>query len=138
MWRIEGVLIDDLETAKYVSQFVLGINDQLDESIRVVERGTSQAEYGDYKKGVGHVMYDVFDKLHDPGVQRAVADEQLLRVRRSRSQQCQIRLTAFFLDIRSYQGYTRFNSFHFWRLGHRGCWKFEETDTGAKWSTPRR
>ena len=59
-------MIDDLETAKYVSQFFLSMNDQLDESIRVVERGTSPAEYRAYKKGIGHIMYEVFDKILEP------------------------------------------------------------------------
>ena len=62
----ERALIENPETAKYVSQFILSINDQLDESIRTVEKGTSPAEYKAYKRGVGYVLYEVFDKILEP------------------------------------------------------------------------
>lgn len=50
----------------YVSQLFLSINDQLDESIRAVEKGTSPAEYKAYKRGVGYVLYEVFEKVLEP------------------------------------------------------------------------
>jgi hypothetical protein len=59
-------LIENPETAKYVSQILLSINDQLDESIRTVEKGTSPAEFKAYKRGVGYILCEVFDKILEP------------------------------------------------------------------------
>ena len=59
-------MIENPETAKYVSQFFLSINDQLDESIRVVEKGTSPTEYKAYKRGIGYVLYEIFEKILEP------------------------------------------------------------------------
>ena len=59
-------MIENPEIAKYVSQFFLNINGELDESILTVEKGTSPAELQAYKRGVGYVMYEVFDKILEP------------------------------------------------------------------------
>ena len=59
-------MIENPETAKYVSQFLLDINDQLDESIGTVEKRASAAELKSYKRGVGYVMYEIFDKILEP------------------------------------------------------------------------
>ena len=59
-------LIDDPETAKYVSQLLLGVNDQLEQFISLVEKGTAPTELIAYKRGLGHVIYEVFDKILQP------------------------------------------------------------------------
>jgi hypothetical protein len=59
-------LIENPEVAKYVSQFFLDLNGQLDESIVTVEKGISPAEYKAYKRAIGYVMYEVFDKILEP------------------------------------------------------------------------
>jgi hypothetical protein len=59
-------LIDNPETAKYVFQLFLKINNQMDESIRAIEKDVSPEEYRDYKRGVGYVMYEVFEKIIEP------------------------------------------------------------------------
>ena len=56
-------MIENVEVAKYVSQFFLNINGELNESIMTVEKGTSPAAY---KRGVGYIMYEVFDKILEP------------------------------------------------------------------------
>ena len=62
----EHTLIEDPETAKYVSNLFLSINDQMDESIRSVENRISAEEYKAYKRGIGYVMYEVFEKILEP------------------------------------------------------------------------
>ena len=50
-------MIENVEVAKYVSQFFLNINGELNESIMTVEKGTSPAEYKAYKRGVCSAPY---------------------------------------------------------------------------------
>ncbi|MFZ0978280.1 MAG: hypothetical protein WAN23_02655, partial [Candidatus Acidiferrales bacterium] len=52
--------------AKYVLQLFLGLNDQMDESVRAVEARSSPEEYKAFKRGVGYVMYEVFEKIIEP------------------------------------------------------------------------
>lgn len=59
-------LFEDQETAKYVLQFFLNLNGQMDESIRIVETRSSPEECKAFKRGVGHVMYEIFDKIVEP------------------------------------------------------------------------
>ena len=59
-------MFENPETAKHVLQAFLNINDQMDESIRTVEKGASPEEYKAFKRGVGHVMYEIFDKIIEP------------------------------------------------------------------------
>lgn len=59
-------MIEDTDTARRVVQLFLNINDQMDESIRAVERQTSADEYKRYKRAIGFVMYEVFDKIIEP------------------------------------------------------------------------
>jgi len=63
-WRT--TLFENPETAKYVLQIFLNINGQMNESIEAVEKGTSPEEYKALKRGVGHVLYEVFDKIIGP------------------------------------------------------------------------
>jgi hypothetical protein len=59
-------LFQNLDTAKYVLEVFLKINDQMDECIRAVEKGTSPEEYKAFKRGVGHVMCEVFEQIVEP------------------------------------------------------------------------
>jgi hypothetical protein len=68
---MEKSLFENPETAKLVLQVFLCINDQMDDSIRAVEKGTSPEEYKAFKRGVGHVMYEVFEKIIEPNLQAA-------------------------------------------------------------------
>jgi hypothetical protein len=59
-------VIDDLKTAKYVMQMFLNINNQMDESIRNVAKIASAEECKAYKRGVGYVICEVFEKIIEP------------------------------------------------------------------------
>jgi hypothetical protein len=62
----EPTLFENAEIAKYVIQVFLSINDQMDDSIRAVEKQTSPEEFKAFKRGVGHVMYEVFERIVEP------------------------------------------------------------------------
>jgi len=59
-------LFENPETAKYVLQVFLSINGQMDESIVTVEKMVSPEEYKAFKRGVGYVMCEVFEKIIEP------------------------------------------------------------------------
>ena len=59
-------MFENPDTAKYVLQVFLTINDQMNDSIRAVESQTSPEEYKAFKRGVGHVMYEVFEQIVEP------------------------------------------------------------------------
>ena len=59
-------MFEDKETAQHILQLFLGINDQMDDAIRSVEHKTSPEEYKAFKRGVGYVMYEVFEKIIEP------------------------------------------------------------------------
>ena len=59
-------MFENPETAKYVLNVFLNINDQMDDSIRTVENQTSPEELKTFKLGVGHVMSEVFDRIVEP------------------------------------------------------------------------
>jgi hypothetical protein len=62
----EKTVFENPEVAKYVLQRFLDINDQMDESILVVEKDASAEEYKAFKRGVGYVIYEVFEKIIEP------------------------------------------------------------------------
>jgi hypothetical protein len=62
----EKTVFENPEVAKYVLQRFLNINDQMDESILTVEKDTSVEEYKAFKRGVGYVMYEIFEKIIEP------------------------------------------------------------------------
>lgn len=62
----EYPMIENAEVAKYVSRTFLHINDQLDQSIVAIEKDVSPEELKAYKRGVGYVLYEIFEKLLDP------------------------------------------------------------------------
>jgi len=59
-------LIEDPKTAKYVLELFLNINGQMDQSVVTVAKETSAEECKAYKRGVGYVMYEVFEKIIVP------------------------------------------------------------------------
>jgi hypothetical protein len=59
-------VFENLEVAKYVMQRFLDINGQMDDSIRSIEKDASPEEYKAFKRGVGYVMYEVFEKIIEP------------------------------------------------------------------------
>lgn len=59
-------MFEDKETAQHILQLFLSINDQMDDAIRSVEHKTSPEEYKAFKRGVGYVMYEVFEKIIEP------------------------------------------------------------------------
>ena len=54
------------ETAKYVLQVFLGLNDQMDESIVATEKVTSPEELNAFKIAVGHLMFENFERIIEP------------------------------------------------------------------------
>jgi hypothetical protein len=63
---VEQNLFEDQEIAKHILQVFLGINNQMDDAIRFVEHKISTEEYKAFKRGVGHVMCEVFEQLVEP------------------------------------------------------------------------
>jgi hypothetical protein len=59
-------LFENPDTAKYVLQVFLTINDQMNDSIRAVESQISPEELKTFKRSVGHVMYEVFEQIVEP------------------------------------------------------------------------
>ena len=51
---------------KLFSNCFSSINDQLNDSIRAVESKTSSEELKTFKRGLGHVMYEVFEQIVEP------------------------------------------------------------------------
>jgi hypothetical protein len=62
----EPILFENPLTARYVLQVFLKINGQMDDSIRAVEKQTSPEELKAFKRGVGHVMCEVFEQIVEP------------------------------------------------------------------------
>ena len=62
----EEALFEKPETAKYVLQVFLDLNDQMDESIVAIEKVTSPEELNAFKRAVGHVMFENFEKIIEP------------------------------------------------------------------------
>jgi hypothetical protein len=63
-------LIEDRETAKYVLQLFLEINNQMDKSIDAIENKGSPAEFKTYKNGIGYVRFEVFERIIVPLCER--------------------------------------------------------------------
>ena len=59
-------MFQDEETAKRILRVFLSINGQMNDAIATVEHHTSPAEYKAFKRGVGHVIYEVFEQIVEP------------------------------------------------------------------------
>ena len=60
----------DPEIAKDVLQVFLRINGQMDESVLAIENRTSPDEFTAFKRAVGHVMFEVFERIVEPICER--------------------------------------------------------------------
>jgi hypothetical protein len=59
-------LFQNEEIAKRILQLFLSINGQMNDSIASVEHQTSPEEYKAFRRGVGHVIYEVFEQIVEP------------------------------------------------------------------------
>jgi hypothetical protein len=59
-------LIENVGTAKYVSDLLLGINGQLDESVAKVRDGCSPEEFTAYRRCVGRIINSIFEGILEP------------------------------------------------------------------------
>ena len=59
-------MVESRNAAKQISESILSINDQLDDSIRKIQNDASQDELKAYKRGVGYVLYEIFEKILNP------------------------------------------------------------------------
>jgi len=63
-------LFEKLDTAKYILEVFYRINDQMDQAIVAIEKGTPPDEFKNFKIGVGHVLSEVFEKIIEPICER--------------------------------------------------------------------
>ena len=59
-------MFENPETAEYVIRIFLDINGQMYESIMTIQSKINADELQAFKRTVGHVMYEVFDKIVEP------------------------------------------------------------------------
>jgi len=59
-------LFRDKDTAEYVVELFLALNSQMIDVIRTIEPKVSPEECKAFKRGVGFVIYEVFDKIVEP------------------------------------------------------------------------
>jgi hypothetical protein len=62
----EQDLFQNEEIAKHILQVFLSINGQMNDAIEFVEHRTSPEEYKAFRRGVGHVIYEVFEQVVEP------------------------------------------------------------------------
>lgn len=63
-------MFENPEVAQRVLQTFLHLNGQMDQSVAAVEKNVSPSEFKEFKKAVGCVMYEVFDKIVEPICER--------------------------------------------------------------------
>ena len=59
-------MIENVETAEYISKLLLNINSQLNESVETVERGSSPDEFTAYRRCVGRLINSIFEDILEP------------------------------------------------------------------------
>lgn len=59
-------MFEDSEVAKQVLTLFLGINGQMNHCIESLENRISPEEQKSFKRSVGYIMYEVFDKIVEP------------------------------------------------------------------------
>jgi hypothetical protein len=62
----EMALFENPEVAKSTLQTFLSINGEMDAAIVAAESRSSPAEYKAFKRAVGYVMFEVFEKIIEP------------------------------------------------------------------------
>ncbi len=59
-------MIENVETAEYVSRLLLNLNCQLNESVERVERASSPEEFTTYRRCVGRLINSIFEDILEP------------------------------------------------------------------------
>jgi len=59
-------MIADANTAKYVSDLLLDINGQLNESIERVQEASTAEEFANYRRRVGTLINSIFEEVLEP------------------------------------------------------------------------
>ncbi|MGC2530081.1 MAG: hypothetical protein WA639_20225 [Candidatus Acidiferrum sp.] len=59
-------MIADANTAKYVSDLLLDINGQLNESIERVQEASTPEEFANYRRRVGTLINSIFEEVLEP------------------------------------------------------------------------
>jgi hypothetical protein len=59
-------VFENLETAKYAIMVFLSINDQMEESVYTIKNKCSPEEDKEFRRQVGHVICEVFDRIIVP------------------------------------------------------------------------
>jgi hypothetical protein len=59
-------LIENVETAEYVSELLVNLNSQLNEFVERVERGSSPDEFATYRRCVGRLINSILEGLLEP------------------------------------------------------------------------
>ena len=59
-------MINDIQTAKYVSELFLEINERLTESVDKIENSCSSEEFETYRRRVGTLVYSTFEQILIP------------------------------------------------------------------------
>lgn len=59
-------MFENEETARYVLERFLNLNDQMSEIIVAVQPQASATEYTTFKIAVGHIIFEAFDKVIEP------------------------------------------------------------------------
>jgi len=59
-------LVQNFEAAERISADLLDINEALNESIRQVHQKLTPEELKAYKRAVGYVMYEIFERILNP------------------------------------------------------------------------
>jgi len=59
-------VIDNLKTAKYISELFLDINGRLNESIERVQGTSTPAEFASYRRRVGTLINSIFEEILEP------------------------------------------------------------------------
>lgn len=59
-------MIESREAAEHISKSILSINDQLEDSVRKIQKDVSPDELMAYKRGVGYVLFEIFGKILNP------------------------------------------------------------------------
>jgi hypothetical protein len=59
-------LFQDEKIAQHILKIFLSINGQMNDAIASLEHQTSPEEHKTFKRGVGHVIYEVFEQIVEP------------------------------------------------------------------------
>jgi hypothetical protein len=66
---MEKLLFENPEVAKHVLEVFLSTNGQMNECIEAVAKKASPEEHIAFKRAVGRIVFEVFDKINRAGLQ---------------------------------------------------------------------